>query len=356
MRLTSLLRLPFACQAVALRRLVLLLVFLLAIDRSASAQALPNTTRLLRFPTTNGSQIVLCYAGELYTVASGGVVARRLASVPGYISFPPFSADGKQIAFTSEYAANTEVYVMPGEGGAPKRITTTTTVGRDDISDRMGPNNIVMTWENTKPLVVFRSRMHTFNSFIGELYTAGLDGDLPQQLPVPRGGFTSFSPDDSKMAYNRVFREFRTWKHYRGGMAADAWICDFKTGQITNVTNDPSQDICPMWGADNRIYFISDRDGRMNLFSTDLTGKDTKQLTNFKDYDIKFPSIGKDAIVFEQAGYIWRYDLASGQSAVVPIDIKEDFASGRSALVDASKHIESVSSAPAGQRVIAVAR
>ena len=111
-----------------------------------------------------------------------------------------------------------------------------------------------------------------------------------------------------------------------------------------------------MWGPDNRIYFISDRDGRMNLFSTDLTGKDTKQLTTFKDYDIKFPSIGKDAIVFEQAGYIWRYDLANGQAAPVPIDIKEDLASGRSAFVDASKHIQSVSTAPDGQRVIVVAR
>ena len=339
-----------------LLRLVIVLVLLLVIDRPAFAQTLPNTTRLLRFPTTNGSQIVFCYAGELYTVAKEGGIARRLTSGPGYTSFPRFSPDGKQLAFTSQYDGNTEVYVMPGEGGAPKRITTTTTVGRDDVSDRMGPNNIVMTWENTKPLVVFRSRMHSFNSFIGELYTAGLDGDLAQQLPVPRGGFASFSPDDSKMVYNRVFREFRTWKHYRGGMADDVWMFDFKTGQTTNLTNDPSQDICPMWGADNRIYFISDRDGRMNLFSTDLTGKDTKQLTTFKDYDIKFPSIGKDAIVFEQAGYIWRYDLASGQSAVVPIAIKEDFFSGRSAMVDASKHVESATSAPDGQRAIVVAR
>ena len=340
----------------SLLRLAIVPLLLFVIGRSASAQTLPNTTRLLRFPTTNGQEIVFCHAGQLYTVAKEGGIARRLTSGPGYTSFPRFSADGKQLAFTSQYDGNTEVYVMPGDGGAPKRITTTTTVGRDDISDRMGPNNIVMTWENTKPLVVFRSRMRTFNSFIGELYSAGLDGDLPQQLPVPRGGFASFSPDDSKMAYNRVFREFRTWKHYRGGMADDVWIFDFKTGQTTNLTNDPSQDICPMWAPDNRIYFISDRDGRMNLFSTDLTGKDTKQLTTFKDYDIKFPSIGKDAIVFEQAGYIWRYDLASGKSAVVPIDLKEDFASGRSALVDASKHIESVSSAPDGQRVIAVAR
>src|ERR1700731_681566 len=323
---------------------------------TASAQSLPNTTRLLRFPTTNDREIVFCYAGELYTVGKDGGIARRLTSGPGYTSFPRFSPDGKQVAFTSEYDGNREVYVMPAEGGTPKRLTISATLGRDDVSDRMGPNNIVMAWENTKPLIVFRSRMKSFNDFIGSLFTVGLDAELPQQVPVPRGGFTSFSPDDSKMAFNRVFREFRTWKHYRGGMADDIWIYDFKTGTTQNLTNNEEQDICPMWGTDNRIYFISDRDGRMNLFSTDLTGKDTKQLTSFKDYDIKFPSIGKESIVFEQAGYIWRYDLANGKTAVVPIDIKEDFASGRSALVDASKHIESVTSAPDGQRVVAVAR
>src|SRR5437867_4264533 len=307
--------------------LCLIVVELISVS-TVPAQNLPNTTRLLRFPTTNGTQIVFCYAGELYTVGKNGGTARRLTSGPGYTSFARFSPDGTQIAFTSEYDGNREVYVMPAEGGTPKRLTTSATLGRDDVSDRMGPNNIVMTWENTKPLVVFRSRMKSFNSFIGDLFTVGLDAELPKQLPVPRGGFMSFSPDDSKMAFNRVFREFRTWKHYRGGMADDVWIYDFNTGTTQDVTNNPAQDTCPMWGPDNRIYFISDRDGWMNLFSTDLTGKDTKQLTTFKDYDIKFPSIGKESIVFEQAGYIWRYDLANGKAAPVPIDIKEDFASG----------------------------
>ncbi|PYI89142.1 MAG: protease [Verrucomicrobia bacterium] len=322
----------------------------------ASAQKLPDTTRLLRFPTTNGQQIVFCYAGELYTVGKEGGVARRLSSGPGYTSFPHFSTDGAKLAFTSQYDGNTEVYVMPGEGGTPKRLTTSATLGRDDISDRMGPNNLVMTWENTKPLIVFRSRMKSFNDFIGQLFTVGLDAELPQQLPVPRGGFVSFSPDDSKMAFNRVFREFRTWKHYRGGMADDIWIYDFKTGATENLTNNPAQDICPMWGPDNRVYFISDRDGRMNLFSIDLASKETKQLTNFKDFDIKFPSIGKGSIVFEQAGYIWRYDLGTGQAAPVPIQVREDFASGRSAFVDASKHTQSVNLAPDGERAIVVAR
>ncbi len=340
-------------------RFLTLFVFAISSLFAASfltAQAPPNTTRLLRFPTTNDRDIVFCYAGQLYSVGKDGGVARRLTSGPGYTSFARFSPDGTQIAFTSHYDGNREVYVMPADGGAPKRLTISATLGRDDVSDRMGPNNIVMTWQNTKPLIVFRSRMKSFNDFIGSLYTVGLDGDLPQQLPVPRGGFCSFSPDDSKMAYNRVFREFRTWKDYRGGMADDIWIHDFKTGATENLTNNPAQDICPMWGADNKIYFISDRDSRMNLYVVDLATRETRQLTHFTDFDIKFPSIGKRSIVFEQAGYIWRYDIDTGRAAPVPIEIKEDFASGRGGLVDASKHLESVNLAPDGERTIVVAR
>ena len=155
--------------------LLSLIAFGLVSVNAASAQKTPNTTRLLRFPTTDGTQIVFCYAGEIYTVGREGGVARRLTSGPGYSSFPRFSPDGTQIAFTSQYDGNTEVYVMPAEGGVPKRLTTSATLARDDISDRMGPNNLVMAWENTKPLVVFRSRMKSFNDFIGSLFTVGLD-------------------------------------------------------------------------------------------------------------------------------------------------------------------------------------
>src|SRR5437667_10591203 len=121
---------------------------------TVSAQKSPDTTRLLRFPTTNGTQIVFCYAGELYTVAKEGGIARRLTSGPGYTSFPRFSPDGSQIAFTSQYDGNTEVYVMPAEGGAPKRLTITDTLGRDVILDSVGPKNIVSAWEDAKTVVV----------------------------------------------------------------------------------------------------------------------------------------------------------------------------------------------------------
>ena len=181
--------------------------------------------------------------------------------------FPHFSPDGKWIAFTGQYDGNTEVYVIPAEGGVPRRLTYTATLGRDDVSDRMGPNNIVMGWKHDSKHILFRSRMHSFNDFIGQLYLVPLQGGLAEQLPLPRGGFASYSPDDKKLAYNRVFREFRTWKRYRGGMADDVWIYDFTTKKTENLTQNAAQDIMPMWHGE-RIYFLSDRDAnrRMNLY------------------------------------------------------------------------------------------
>jgi tricorn protease len=134
--------------------------------------------------------------------------------------FARFSHDGKWIAFTGEYDGNREVYLIPAEGGVPRRLTFTPVLGRDDVSDRMGPNNIVMGWWHDNN-IVYRSRMRKFNDFKGQLYIASIECGSPNQLPLPRGGFCSYSPDDSKLAYNRVFREFRTWKRYRGGMAND---------------------------------------------------------------------------------------------------------------------------------------
>lgn len=318
--------------------------------------AAEDATRLLRFPATNDQSIVFSYGGQLYTVAAEGGTARRLTDGPGYAIFPRFSADGAQLAFTAQYDGNTEVYAMPAAGGTPKRLTTSATLDRDDLADRMGPNNIVFGWRRTANEVVFRSRWHSFNPFIGQLYTVGLDGDVPAQLPVPRGGFVSYSPDDTKIAYNRVFREFRTWKQYRGGMADDIWIFDLKTGALENITNHPAQDIFPMWASNGRIYFVSERTPRANLFSYDLATKQTKQLTAFTDYDVKFPSLGGKTIVFEQAGQVWKFDLATEKSAAVPITIREDFAAARPALTNVAKFVAGVSPSPDGQRVTVVAR
>jgi tricorn protease len=319
--------------------------------------AAKDEARLLRFPTIHDNRIVFTYAGDLYTVPSSGGVARRLTSHEGFESFAHFSPDGKWLAFTGQYDGNTEVYVMPSEGGVPRRLTFTATLGRDDISDRMGPNNIVMGWKNDGKHIVFRSRMQSFNDFIGQLYLVSLQGGLPEPLPLPRGGFCSFSPDDKKLVYNRVFREFRTWKRYRGGMADDLFMYDFQTKKTENLTNTDDQEIFPMWSG-NRIYFLADRDSakRMNLYVYDLTEKKTRQLTHFTDFDVKFPSLGDKAIVFEYGGWIYRFDLATEKAEKVSIRILEDHVAARPALINVSKNVTNFEIAPDGKRALFGAR
>lgn len=316
-----------------------------------------EATRLLRFPAIHGKQIVFGYAGDLYTVSSTGGVARRLTSDgDGYEMFPRFSPNGNWIAFTGQYDGNTEVYVMPSQGGEPKRLTYTATLERDDVSDRMGPNNIVMTWRDNET-VVYRSRRTQWNAFKGELTLAKIDGGIPETLPLPRGGWCSFSPDGKQLAYNRVFREFRTWKRYRGGQADEIWLYDFESKETTKLTDNPAQDIFPMWQAGS-IYFVSERDDnrQSNLFRFDLATKETKQLTDFTEFAVKFPSPGAEAIVFENGGYIYRFDLGTQQTEKVPIEIHDDRAIGRDGWKDASKTISSFEISPEGNRAVLGAR
>ncbi|MEN6310902.1 MAG: protease, partial [Acidobacteriota bacterium] len=313
-----------------------------------------DEARVLRVPAISKDQIVFSSGGDLYSVPLAGGLARKLTSYhDGYEAFARFSPDGKSIAFTGEYDGNREVYLMPAEGGVPRRLTYTPSLGRDDISDRMGPNNLVMGWTPDGKNVVFRSRMRDWNDFNGQLYLVPAAGGPPDQLPLPRGGFCSYSPDGRKLAYNRIFREFRTWKRYRGGMADDIWIYDFATKKIENITDNPALDIFPMWSGD-RVYFVSDRDEKkkVNLYVRDLKTKETRKLTDFAEYDIKFPSIGPASIIFENGGYLYTFDLASEKTAKVPVTIADDAAGARSRLAKVSGQITNFGLSPDGKRAL----
>lgn len=319
----------------------------------AAQQGQAEEARLLRFPATNGSDIVFSYAGDLYKVSVRGGEAKRLTSHVGYEMFPHFSPDGKTIAFTGQYDGNTEVYTIPADGGEPLRVTYTATNQRDDVGDRMGPNNIVTAWTADGAKIVYRNRIGS--GFGGKLYTVAKEGGLSEVIPLPEGGFCSFSPDGKRLAYNRVMREFRTWKYYRGGMADDVWIYDAGKKTVENITNNRAQDIFPMWVGDE-IYFLSDRDRTMNLFVYDTKTKTTSKVTDFTEYDIKFPSTNGQLIVFENAGYIYRFDPATKKAEKVNITLTSDHLYARSEIKDGGRYMRGASLSPDGKRVVVTAR
>ena len=319
----------------------------------AALSASADEARLLRFPATNGQDVVFTYAGDLYKAPLTGGEAQRLTSHVGMEMFARFSPDGQSIAFTAQYDGNTEVYLMPKGGGEPERLTYTSTNSRDDVGDRMGPNNIVMTWTRDGKNILYRNRIG--DGFSGKLWSVSAEGDMPEQLPLPEGGFCSYSPDGKKLAYNRVMREFRTWKYYKGGMADDVWVYDPASKKIENVTNNVSQDIFPMWIGEE-IFFISDRDRTMNLFVYNTATKKTEKVTNYTDYDIKFPSTNGEVIVYEQGGYIFKFDPRTRKAEKVSITLNSESIYARKEMKNVAGNLTSASLSPDGKRVAVTAR
>lgn len=312
-----------------------------------------DEARLLRFPTTNDSEIVFTYAGDLYKVPIAGGEAKRLTSHVGYEMFPRFSHDGRTIAFTGHYDGNTEVYTIPANGGEPLRVTYTATNARDDLGDRMGPNNIVMGWTVDNQNIVYRNRISS--GFDGRLFTVNKEGGLSEQIPLPEGGFCSYSPDGKQLAYNRVMREFRTWKYYKGGMADDIWIYDPAKKSVENITKNDAQDIMPMWIGDE-IYFISDRDRTMNIFVYNTKTKETSKVTDFTDFDVKFPSASSRQIVFENGGHIYILDPTTKTSRKIVITLASDHIYARSEIKDGKDYVTSASISPDGARLVVTTR
>jgi tricorn protease len=313
--------------------------------------------RLLRFPDIYKDKIAFMYAGDLWLASSAGGTARRITSHPGRELFPKFSPDGKWLAFTGQYDGNFNVYVMPSDGGQPKQLTFYQGSAQP-LSDRMGILNEVVGWTPDGKSVVFLSRRDASNGWIKRPYMVSVDGGLPQPMPMDEGGLLSFSADGTKVAYNRIFRNFRTWKRYTGGLAQDITIYDIKNNVVDQVIpHTDYTDTFPMWHG-NTIYFTSDRgpEHRLNLYSYDQASKQVEQLTKFSEFDVMWPSLGPDAIIFENGGYLYSFDLQSQQPKKLAIYVNGERDQAMKHWVSASHHITDFDIAPDGKRAVFAAR
>ena len=356
-------RQPVPAENPALRVLLVIaataLLGLIGPGRSAGVLAATSTaapggeTRLLRFPTLSKDSIAFVYGGDLWTVPRGGGLARQLTTDPGLDWLPRYSPDGKWIAFTGSYDGNQDVYVIPAEGGEPRRLTWWTDLGHP--SERAGPNNEIIGWTPDSLRVLFRSRHQAWEDRAGRLYTVALDGSLPRALPMPEGGLAAFSPDGARIAYNRIFRRFRTWKRYRGGMTDNLWLYDIPANKLEKLTENDNASTDPMWIGET-LYFNSDRDKTFNLFAMDLNSKSVRKLTDHTEYDVRWASAGPGGIVYENGGRIHLFDLATGKSDAVEIRVPSDFRTARTEFVKVADKITDGGLSPEGKRAVFVAR
>jgi tricorn protease len=316
--------------------------------------SLQAQTKLLRFPDVHGDKVVFTYGGDLWLASTSGGLASRLTAHPGVEVFAKFSPDGKWIAFTGQYDGDEQVYIIPVTGGVPKQLTFYP--ARGPLTPRWGYDNQVYGWTPDGKSVLFRSGREYFDLGDSRLYKVSMSGGLPVALPMPKSGAGDISPDQSKVVYSPLFRDFRTWKRYEGGWAQQLYIFDLKSSATEKITDNPRANRDPMW-IGSTIYYSSDRDGTNNLFAYDTSSKKTQQLTHSTRWDVRWPSSDhKSQIVYESAGELNILDTASGQSRHIAIEVPNDGLSMRPSQVSAAEQIENFSLSPRGERALFVAR
>ncbi|MBU8871819.1 MAG: PDZ domain-containing protein [Gemmatimonadales bacterium] len=319
---------------------VLLLISMTGLCLAAAADAPPGY--VMRFADIGHGQIVFTYEDDLWLVPDTGGAARRITSHEGREIGAKFSPDGKQLAFTASYDGGTDIYLMDALGGVPRRVTY------------HPGGSILLDWCPDGKGLIFRAN-RVAPGYSNELYRINVAGGMATRLPVDRGSLASVAPDRSGIAYNRLGRHTRTWKRYEGGLAQDIWVKDFKSGDISRITDWQGSDQFPMWG-EGAIYFASDRDNAtLNIYRYDTTSKKTTPLTTYKKFDVKYPSLGENKIIYQHGPGLTVLDLANGKPTQVPITIPSDRRHVRSELIQAEPG-GSFGLSPAGERAVVEAR
>ena len=338
---------PFPGACAALVRTLFLAALLLAAPGAVLAQ-----TRLLRFPDIHGDRVAFTYGGDIWTAPATGGVATHLTTHPGLELFPKFSPDGRWIAFTGQYDGDEQVYVIPAGGGVPRQLTFYPAAVLDPWD---GYDNQVMGWTPDGASVLFWSTREADGvTSAGALYTVGLEGGPARKLPIPSAGAGSFAPDGRTLVYAPVARDFSGWKRYQGGQAQGLYLFDLATHRQRRVAYSRRIEQDPMW-VGNRICFTSDRDGTLNLYSTDPAGDRIKQLTFSKRWDARWASTDHLArIVYEMTGGLHVFHVRDGRDEAIAITVPTEGGASRPTRVRAA--VESWSLSPKGERALFVAR
>ena len=322
-------------------RMAVLICALLALTCAGVSRAAEETPLLAHSPTLSKTQVVFAYGGYLWTVPREGGDARQLTT-GGHEGAPVFSPDGKWIAFTGQYDGNVDVFVMPADGGEPKRLTWHPGV------------DIATGWTPDGKKVLFHSNRDSYADF-DRLYTVPVEGGPAEVLPMWRGEAAWYSPDGTRIAYvpNEIWQT--SWKRYRGGQTTPIYVVRLSDLALEKVPRENSNDKDPVWFGDT-VYFLSDRNGPVTLFAYDTKAKTVKQAIANQGLDFKSLFAGPDALVYEQFGGIYVFNPSNGKPTKVDIRIAGDLPSTRPHYENVGDRIQNAAISPSGMRAVFEAR
>lgn len=295
-----------------------------------------------RFPAIHGNTVVFTAEGDLWSIGIEGGIARRITSHPGVESFAAISPDGNQLAFSGEYEGTTELYTMPVGGGVPQRRTF-------DGGAR------VVGWTPDGKILYSTARYSTLPN--PQLLLFDVRTDLAEVLPLAQAADGCFTSDGKVLYFTRLAFQGSHTKRYRGGTAQNIWRYALGDREATLLTTDhEGTSKNPLWYND-RIYFVADRDGTMNIWSMDSGGRDLQQHTSHKGWDVKSPSMDNGNIVYQCGADVYLYNVTTKADRMIPIALSSDFDQLREKWVkNPLEYLTSFALSPSGDRLALTAR
>ena len=293
-----------------------------------------------RFPAVHGDTVVFTSEGDLWAVDIHGGNARRLTSGSGIESKASLSPDGQSIAFVAQYDGPSDVYAMPAAGGVPQRRT-------------WDGNSVPAGWAPNGRLLVSTTRFSTLPD--SQLVLIGNRGER-ELVPLASASDAVYSSDGHTLFFTRWRKQPSFTKRYQGGMAENIWAFD-GNGEAAPLTADwRGTSHNPMYW-NNRVYFLSDRDGIMNVWSMDVHGHDPRQESHQRRFDVGSASMSDGRIVYSCGADLWSLDVTNGHEATIPIVLISDFDQLRDHWVKSPlNYLSDVHISPDGSSAIFTAR
>ena len=291
------------------RFLILAFTFTASLASALNADNPPATRPgYYRFPAIHDDTIIFTAEGDLWLTTTKGGQARRLTSSPGQELNAAISPDGKTVAFTADYEGPTDVYTMPVDGGLPQRRT-------------WDSGAVVAGW-TPDGRVLFRTRRY---STLPDPKLVAIDSEGRREIfPLSQSAEGAFSSDGKSLFFTRLPWQGSSTKRYMGGTAENIWRYDTGSEAVPLTSDYAGTSHNPMFW-NGRVYFLSDRDGTMNVFSMDPQGHDLKQHTHHRGFDVESASLSDGKIVYQCGADLWLLDISSHQDAIIPITLVSDF-------------------------------
>ncbi len=294
-------------------------------------------------PDISGDQIVFVSEGDIWKVSTSGGDAIRLTTHPGDESDPKLSPDGKWVAYAASYEGPREVYVISVQGGLPKRLTYE--ASSSTPTDWKGNGQVAY--------------MTTQYSTLPRLRTVLVDVESLEKefVPLSLAAEGSFSEDGNDFYFVRPSFHNNVTKRYEGGTARKIWKYSDGADEAVRLTQEyDGEDHHPV-PHDGKVYFLSARDGIMNVWTMTEEGSDLTQITKEETFDVREFSVSADQMVYRVGADLKLMNIASGSSENLAVNLISDFDQLRENWVtNPEQFITNVSVSNDGDRVALTAR